>query len=205
MKITFADPARPAKGVAVVFVLEGGKWTETGALLDKKTKGALRRAAKAAKFTGKKGQELTVLAPTGTSLDRVLAVGLGNADGIDAKILNEAGGAIQAALAKHTASADIHVDEIKKSPLDTSKMAAEIAYGAELRSYRFDKYRTREKAENKPTLKGLTIRVPGAAAARKAHAPLGKIADGVFLTRDLVSEPPNVLYPAEFADRIKAE
>ena len=30
------------------------------------------------------------------------------------------------------------------------------------------------------------------------------MADGIFLARDLVNEPPNVLYPAEFARRAKA-
>ena len=33
---------------------------------------------------------------------------------------------------------------------------------------------------------------------------LAAVADGIFLARDLVNEPPNVLYPAEFARRAKA-
>ena len=41
------------------------------------------------------------------------------------------------------------------------------------------------------------------ADARKAYAQLEPVVDAVFLTRDLVSEPPNVLYPVEFARRAK--
>ncbi len=42
------------------------------------------------------------------------------------------------------------------------------------------------------------------AAAKKAYQALDAVADGVTLARDLVNEPPNVLYPAEFARRAKA-
>ena len=87
---------------------------------------------------------------------------------------------------------------------DLPEAAANVAHGAHLRSYRFDKYRTQEKADAKPTLRTLAIRVKGAAAARRAYAPLEKVADGVFFTRDLVSAPPNVLYPETFAKEVKA-
>ena len=40
-------------------------------------------------------------------------------------------------------------------------------------------------------------------ARSKAWAALEAVADGMFLARDLVNEPPNVLSPAEFANRAK--
>jgi leucyl aminopeptidase len=43
-----------------------------------------------------------------------------------------------------------------------------------------------------------------AAKARSAFAPMSKVADGVFLTRDLVSEPANVIYPTSFVSRARA-
>ena len=92
---------------------------------------------------------------------------------------------------------------VESTGRDLAGAAANIAYGALLRSYRFDKYRTKEKVDAKPTLKTFSLRVKGAAAARRAFGPLEKIADGVFFTRDLVSEPPNVLYPASFAKEVK--
>ena len=98
MKVSFANPAAPAKGIAVVFAAEGGKWTSTAAALDKKLKGALKRAAKAADFEGKKKQTMTVLAPGGSSLDRVLCVGVGKPADITAESMTETGGVIYAAL-----------------------------------------------------------------------------------------------------------
>ena len=52
MKISFANPAAPTKGTAVVLCSEGGKWSKTAATLDAKLKGALKRAAKASGFEG---------------------------------------------------------------------------------------------------------------------------------------------------------
>jgi Leucyl aminopeptidase len=82
-------------------------------------------------------------------------------------------------------------------------MAAHLAQGARLRAYRFDKYRTREKPEQKQTLKRLTFMLDDHGAAKKAFDPLEKIAEGVTLTRDLVSEPANVIYPVTLAERAK--
>jgi leucyl aminopeptidase len=88
---------------------------------------------------------------------------------------------------------------------DLTLAAANVALGARLASYRFDKYQTKAKDNDngKPTLKSVTVGVAGVAAARKAHGPMDKIADGVFLTRDLVSEPGNVIYPETLAAQCK--
>ena len=51
----------------------------------------------------------------------------------------------------------------------------------------------------------MRIVTPDLAAAKKAHAGLAAVADGIFLARDLVNEPPNVLYPAEFARRARTQ
>ncbi len=73
-----------------------------------------------------------------------------------------------------------------------------------MRAWRFDKYRTKEAKDKKPTLAGLTLVTRAARTARTAYGRLGHIADGVFLTRDLVSEPANVIYPETLAARAKA-
>src|SRR5487761_8874 len=98
-------------------------------------------------------------------------------------------------------SAVIAVDVPKGQ--DAARVAADLAYGARLRSYRFDKYRTKEKPEQKPSLKTLSILVEDINAARRRYAPLDRITDGVFFTRDLVSEPANVIYPESLAERAK--
>ncbi|MEO6247008.1 MAG: leucyl aminopeptidase [Sphingomicrobium sp.] len=81
--------------------------------------------------------------------------------------------------------------------------AARVALAAELRSWRHDRYRTKLKDKQKPTLQSLTIvGAPAEAEARwtTRYAPLAK---GVALTRELVAEPANIIYPESFVTRCR--
>ena len=202
MKITFAKPSTPSRGAAAILSLKGGKLTPSGQGLDKALKGALKRAIAAARFKGDKAKTLDVVAPGGGAMDRVLVIGLGEAAEVDALRLQDAGGALYKALSGEEAVA-VLVDALPKGKLAASEMAAHVAYGARLASYRFDKYRTAPNGDNdgKPQLKALTVQSAEFTKARGTFAPLGRVADGVFFTRDLVSEPPNVIYPKTLADQ----
>ena len=204
MKIVFSAPSIPDTGILVVAVLENRKLGPSARQLDDKLGGGLTRAIKASRFFGKKGQSLSLLAPAGSKLDRVYAVGLGKPADIDALRVQAVGGQIYAALGHKGRAATVAVDTIEKAPLSAAEMAAELAYGARLRSYRFDKYRTKEAKEDKPTLRTLKVLCDKAGTARAAFAEFDKIADGVFFTRDLVSEPANVLYPATLAEEARS-
>ena len=81
--------------------------------------------------------------------------------------------------------------------------AASVAMGMALRGYRFDRYRTTEKTEDKPRLAKVSVMTGEMAKARDAWVGLKAVAEGVFLSRDLVSEPANVLNPAEMAERCR--
>ena len=76
------------------------------------------------------------------------------------------------------------------------------ALGVRLAAYRFDRYRTREKPDAKPSIQTVRLAVDDVAAAEAAFAPRGALAEAVVFARDLVSEPANILYPAEFARRV---
>ena len=69
-----------------------------------------------------------------------------------------------------------------------------------LRAYKFDRYKTKKKdGEDTAVRADVSLAVDDVAAARKAFAPRAHVVDGVIIARDLVNEPPNVLYPEEFA------
>jgi leucyl aminopeptidase len=196
LDIAFAKIVLPKSGVVVLPLAEAAELAGTAAALDKALGGGVKRAMEAADFSGKKGQSVNLVAP-GAGLKRVLLMGLGKADDLTGKLAEEFGGAAQAALARE-AEAVIIADKI------TPEMAAHIGLGARLRSYRFDKYRTTQKADDKPKLSSLKIAVAAPAKAEAAYAPLAAVAAGVELTRNLVTEPANELYPEEFADRCEA-
>lgn len=84
----------------------------------------------------------------------------------------------------------------------TPEQVAAIAAGMRLRAYKFDRYKTKKKDGEDAALRAdISMAVADVAAARKAFAPDSQIVDGVILARELVNEPPNVLYPVEFARR----
>ncbi|MFQ5468610.1 MAG: M17 family peptidase N-terminal domain-containing protein, partial [Kiloniellaceae bacterium] len=183
-----------------VGVTTGGKLSPSAARLDESTGGALGRAVKQSRFKGGKGQILEVLAPAGVPVGRILLAGLGKPGELSDSDLEGLGGALVARLARSGERAlAIMVDPIAGFAQDPAARAARYAMGALLRSYRFDKYRTKEKPEDKPSLESLSVLVAEPAAARRAFAVLEKVAAGVFLTRDLVSEPANVIYPQSLA------
>jgi leucyl aminopeptidase len=201
MKLSFAKSALPKSGALVLGVTEGGALGALGREIDA-ADGALARAIAAdSRFKGKAGQTVTVLAPAGSKLSRVVLAGLGKPGDIKAASLEAFGGAAQALLAgTGETEATIALDlELDAEVISDSEAAARIAMGAKLRAYRFDKYRTTEKKEDKPALKKLAIVAADADAAKDAYKPLEAVAEGVIFTRDLVSEPANVLYPESFA------
>ena len=78
MQISFVAPfdVTPSQGAWVVGAAEGGALLPAAVAADKASGGALTRALKFSRFTGKTGQMLEVLAPAGMKVSRLLLVGL---------------------------------------------------------------------------------------------------------------------------------
>ncbi|WP_374383310.1 leucyl aminopeptidase [Dongia sp.] len=200
MKVTFAKPEVPTQGAYIVGVMEGRKLTAAATQAEKATKGAISRSLNASRFKGGHDEQLLILAPQGLEVSRLILAGLGNPAKLDGFAVEAIGGRLIAALnGAGEREATIAVEALAGCPLNEAEIAARLATGARLRAYRFDKYRTKEKPEHKPTLKKLTITLGDPNAAKKAFDPLDKIADSVMMTRNLVSEPANVIYPATLA------
>ncbi len=145
MKISFGEIALPKSGAVVVGVLEGGTLSPSAADLDKRTGGAVKRAIAASRFTGKKDELLAVLAPANLGLSRIVLAGLGKAGDIDTARVQSIGGNLTAHLnGAGEKEATVLVDEIEGA-LSPAEAAANLAFGARLRSYRFDRHRTKEK------------------------------------------------------------
>ena len=201
MKISISELKLPKSGALVVGILTGGVLPSTAKQLDKASNGAITKAMKASRFTGAKGQWLDVLAPAGIDADRLLLGGLGDGKKLDRQALENIGGTAYQRLAGCGLKAiAIACDAVKGAKVDLAEGAASMAFGARLASYRFDKYRTTLKTKDLPSVTAFSVLVAGnTAAARKQFKALDAIADGVFMTRDLVSEPANVLFPESMA------
>ncbi|MFD2235033.1 leucyl aminopeptidase [Phaeospirillum tilakii] len=204
MKIAFSKPSHPTAGALVVAVAEGGQLPPAAQALDAATQGGLGRAIAAGRFEGKANQTLTLLAPAGLEVSRLLLVGIGKAKSFDALAAQALGGnAVAALLSAGDAEAAVIIDTVPGVTLDAAEIAAHAAFGARRRAYRFDKYRTKEKKEDKPTLKKLSFQVEPPAEAKTAYARLEAVAEAIDFTRDLVTEPANVITPETLAEQAK--
>jgi leucyl aminopeptidase len=203
MKIRFAEPDLPRSGAVVVGVWEEGELTPAARRLDETTGGAIARAISAApRFNGKKEELLPIVGPPNLSASQIVLAGLGKLDSVDARSIEQLGGNLVAHLNRTgETQATLSIELGEGAPIGPAEAAAQLAFGAQLRSYRFDRYKTKEKPERKPSLADLTVMTAGAAAARRAFEPFQQTADAVFFTRDLVSEPANIIYPETLAEQ----
>ncbi|MBL4719690.1 MAG: leucyl aminopeptidase, partial [Alphaproteobacteria bacterium] len=151
MKITFAElsgekSGAPKSGALVVGVGSKLALTTTAKELDDATNGVLSKTSSASRFSGKEGQSLEILAPGDLENSRVLLVGVG--DGLSELDCENLGGRILTHMNKvGEKAAHIFVEFGNE---DDAAAASSIAYGAQLASYRFDRYRTKEAADRKP-------------------------------------------------------
>jgi leucyl aminopeptidase len=195
MQIKFS--AEPTGDAVAYLAYETDKAVEFAADLDKAAEAALRRAIAAGSFKGGAGQVVEILAPEWSDAARVLAVGVGKKSATNALGWQKAA----ASLVKRVLTGGTKSLSIVGAP--DRAAAANLGLGARLAGYRFDQYRLNLKAEKKPTLTSVSIVTESAAGARADYAPLAAKAEGVELARNLVSEPPNVLHPESYAERIQ--
>ncbi len=202
LDITFSKGAKK-KAEALVLCVYDGRILAGGA--DGADKGlqkfAKRAMEKSRTFKGKAGQSLVALLPEGGDYDYLVLLGLGDPAKVDALEAEKAGGRLYALLADRSIkSAEILIDEKHEA---RAQIAASIGVGARLRSYSFETYKSEKKEEDKVQKpEKLNVAVSADKEAGKLYAREAPVIKGVFLARDFVNEPPNVLFPYAYANRI---
>lgn len=208
LKIAFSKSPSSAKGAAdtaVVGILPGNKLTPAAEKLEKALiTAALKRQTG---FTGKAGQVMTVTAPEKSKYDRIVLYGVGEPAKMNAVEAENTGGKIAAVLsALGCGKAALFIDSDKGfKDVGAADIAAHMGAGAQFRTYSFDKYKQKPKDDKKAELKAIEIVTDAHTGAAKLHKRLEAVVGGTHFARDLMNEPPNVLYPDSFAKRIAAE
>jgi leucyl aminopeptidase len=189
MEIRFAGK-RPADADVLGFVVTKSEWENFVFPLDNPE--AARETAKVARFEGGVGQSFLYFAQEGGKTIRICLFSVADGDAGDyQKVGGELIAKVQTSGAKSIA---LHAENL------SARAAAEVAYGATLRNWRIDKYRTKLAETSKPTVTSLTV-VGAPAESESLWTSYAAIADGVALTKELVSEPANIIYPESFVDR----
>ena len=201
-EISFVKLAAPDAGSAVLLTDLGLKLGPVSGGLSEAAGGRFGRAAAAAKFEGTSMKSLRLLAPGGVDLDALVFVGLGEMAKLTGQDWLKLGGTIPACLSGE-GEATI-VLERPDGEAVSAEQAADVALGLVLRSYSFDKYKTKKNDGNSPKTRRYALAVADPKAAAKAWNSARAVGEGVAFARDLVNEPANALGPVEFAERLNA-
>jgi len=199
--IGFDAYALPGSGTLAIPVRQDDVASGAFADLDAAADGALSRAVAAAGFKGRSGSKLDL--PGIAGFDRVLLLGIGK-DEVTPRVLEDFGGLVGQDAAR---SAAPRIEVLWRG--DEANAASHIAFGAALGQYRFDKYRSRggdgDDDESPRAGQGdLVIRTPAGAAAASGYESQWKpVAEAVAFSRDLVTEPGNVVWPEVFVERAR--
>ncbi|MEO0413171.1 MAG: leucyl aminopeptidase [Pseudomonadota bacterium] len=205
MQISFSPLNLPRTGVVVLLARQSAVLGDTGEEADKALGGALTRMIKAGRFRGEKGQIAELAAPDLGRATRILVCGIGKPAELTTRDMELMGGRVVARLlTSGEKSISLVMDDFDGLALKPQEMAGHAAIGAHLRTYRFDAYRTTLKDHELPSLERLTVMTRAAKRSESLYDSQKEVLEGVFFTRDLVSEPANTLTPAAFADRLSA-
>jgi leucyl aminopeptidase len=153
------------------------------------------RAAKASDFTGKAGQSVVIAGPEALPAATLVLLGAGEINTSDTLAMQKLGGKAAVMAGKKVESLTIAAPE---------GAAAAMAFGALQRSYSFTHYKKKAEADELPKLRSINI-LTDEPDAEKDFGPMNAAYEGVKLARDLVTEPPNVLYPMSYAERCREE
>ena len=200
LKLGFGPFRAPSEGILVVFCDDS---LNIGAATRKilgKVVDSLSKAAAAEHFTGKSGAVLDIVLPADLNVSRLTVIGTGKTNGLKSKDFLKLGGAAAGKLPRLGGDAMV-VADLPDGPMSADAVA-DLAAGAKLRTYKFERYKTKQKDdEEKQGSVDLTIAVAHPPTATRSWRSREALADGVTLARDLINEPANVLYPEEFARR----
>ena len=182
MKIRFADSTSDNSALHIVPVAKDS--------LPASLPQAVKDAAERARFAGKGGQVLELFHDG----ERMALVGTG--DDNKPASFEKAGGAV---VAKYWTSGEkVIALDVSESGLDGAQIAS-ILLGMRSRNWRHERFRTKLKDDQKRTLETIEV-VGGPADAADAWEIESAVADGMDLTRHLVAEPANTIYPETFVD-----
>jgi leucyl aminopeptidase len=203
VKVGFVPISSAPRGILVVFCDDALKF---GAATEKALGAAanmVRRAAATSEFKGKSGSALDILAPEGLKAPRLIVLGAGKLSALKETDFLKFGGVTAGKLRPGNDAVTV-IAELPDGAMKPGQAAA-IASGIRLRAYTFDRYKTKKKDGEDAALRAkVSLAVGDVAAARRAFASGSHIVDGVTMARELVNEPPNVLFPVEFARRAGA-
>ncbi len=170
--------------------------------LDSSTKEFIIKNIEKKGTKGELNQSISIVANNDT-FNHIILIGLGDKEHKFSKVeLEKLGASIYSAANDLDEKISILLSgkDFSQSSDDCLKL---IAFGLMLKSWRFDKYKTKENKKLK--LQKVIFVSQEYETLNDKFSEFSKLAEGIFLTREVVSEPANIIYPESLAEIAKNE
>ena len=196
MKVSFVNKLSEKKETLVIVSDRSSMPKIAG--LGQKTLNSINLAIKNENFKFNKLQTLEIISSDKLGYSKIIIIGLGEDPSISLRESDLIGGKITQLNSKTNSNIDVLVSK----NISNDESMLRIGYGSILATYKFDKYKSKKSKTNFPkTIKLISNKNSQSLSKKFNHNK--SVAQGVFLARDLVNEPSNILNPEDYAKRIK--
>ena len=206
LRIDFVKSPAKISDTAVIGLFSDRKLTDTAKTVDTMLGGIIKHQLKeTTPFKASAGSTMNIALPPKAPYTRVILLGLGDAEKLTPALAETAGGRLFATL-KSLGAENAVVLNLEELDTEVS-LELSVALGARLGTYEFEHYKTigkdKKKKEPDASLKTLSFISTDAKILAGYFDEEEDLASSIFLTRNLVNEPPNKLYPESFAQVIQ--
>ena len=196
MKVSFVNKLSEKKETLVIVSDRSSMPKIAG--LGQKTLNSINLAIKNENFKFNKLQTLEIISSDKLGYSKIIIIGLGEDPSISLRESDLIGGKITQLNSKTNSNIDVLVSK----NISNDESMLRIGYGSILATYKFDKYKSKKSKTNfSKTIKLVSNKNSRSLSKKFNHNK--SVAQGVFLARDLVNEPSNILNPEDYAKRIK--
>ncbi len=196
MKVSFVNKLSEKKETLVIVSDKSSMPKISG--LGQKTLNSINLAIKNENFKFNKLQTLEIISSDKLGYSKIIIIGLGEDPSISLRESDLIGGKITQLNSKTNSNIDVLVSK----NISNDESMLRIGYGSILATYKFDKYKSKKSKTNfSKTIKLVSNKNSRSLSKKFNHNK--SVAQGVFLARDLVNEPSNILNPEDYAKRIK--
>jgi leucyl aminopeptidase len=196
MKVSFVNKLSEKKETLVIVSDRSSMPKIAG--LGQKTLNSINLAIKNENFKFNKLQTLEIISSDKLGYSKIIIIGLGEDPSVSLRESDLIGGKITQLNSKTNSNIDVLVSK----NISNDESMLRIGYGSILATYKFDKYKSKKSKTNfSKTIKLVSNKNSRSLSKKFNHNR--SVAQGVFLARDLVNEPSNILNPEDYAKRIK--
>jgi len=166
--------------------------------LDENLKSKINHVVNNENFDFNKFSSLEIANDENSSFSKIIIISPGQKNLKSGNDLAIIGGKINQISSK---SKNKKVSILVANEFSDDKSLVEIGFGATLNTYKFDKYKSKKKVTKQ--INEIIIISKNAAKLKNKFKQKNAVAEGIFLARDLVNEPSNILNPEAYAKKIK--